>query len=154
MISHREFSRVYDNFKCLYKKVWKIIEGTTYIYIYIYTRLGRKINLQKSSYDPVDDFWSMGPNHCNTKVRILWIAVETMFLWSHSMGVSRSAYKLWCWFIYIYIYIYIYMYICVCVCVCVCVWERERERERDRERERTCLSVCACVCVIILWGKW
>ena len=22
-------SRVYDNFKCLYKKVWKLIEGTT-----------------------------------------------------------------------------------------------------------------------------
>ena len=28
---HTEFSRVYDNFKFLYKKVWKIIEGTTYV---------------------------------------------------------------------------------------------------------------------------
>ena len=26
-----EFSRVYDNIKYLYKKVWKLIEGTTYI---------------------------------------------------------------------------------------------------------------------------
>ena len=28
------FQEVYDNFKCLYKKVWKLIECTTYIYIY------------------------------------------------------------------------------------------------------------------------
>ena len=27
-----KFSRIYDNFKCLYKKVWKLIEGTTYIF--------------------------------------------------------------------------------------------------------------------------
>ena len=26
---HTEFSRVYNNFKCLYKKVWKLIEGTS-----------------------------------------------------------------------------------------------------------------------------
>ena len=26
-------ARVYDNFKCLYKKVWKLIKGTSYIYI-------------------------------------------------------------------------------------------------------------------------
>ena len=36
MYSNTEFSRVYANFKCLYKKVWKLIEGTTHIYIYIY----------------------------------------------------------------------------------------------------------------------
>ena len=28
--NNSEFSRVYDNFKCLYKKVWKLIECTTY----------------------------------------------------------------------------------------------------------------------------
>ena len=33
-------SRVYDNFKCLYKKAWKLIECTTYIYIYIYIYTG------------------------------------------------------------------------------------------------------------------
>ena len=29
--NNSEFSRVYNNFKCLYKKVWKLIECTTYI---------------------------------------------------------------------------------------------------------------------------
>ena len=40
------FPRVYDNFKCLYRKVWKLIEGTSclyiYIYIYIYMCVKRK----------------------------------------------------------------------------------------------------------------
>ena len=31
--NNSEFSRVYDNFKCLYKKVWKLIEFTTYIFL-------------------------------------------------------------------------------------------------------------------------
>ena len=29
--NNREFSRVYDTFKYLYKKVWKLIEGTPYV---------------------------------------------------------------------------------------------------------------------------
>ena len=29
--NNSEFSRVYDDSKCLYKKVWKLIEGTTYL---------------------------------------------------------------------------------------------------------------------------
>ena len=35
--NNSEFSRVYDNFKYLYKKVWKLIECTIYIYIYKHT---------------------------------------------------------------------------------------------------------------------
>ena len=32
---YSEFSRVYDDFKYLYKKFWKLNEAPTYIYIYI-----------------------------------------------------------------------------------------------------------------------
>ena len=39
--NNSEFSRVYDNFKSLYKKVWKPTEGTTYIYCIV----SRKISL-------------------------------------------------------------------------------------------------------------
>ena len=31
--NNSEFSRVYDNFKYLYKKVLELIEGTTYLFL-------------------------------------------------------------------------------------------------------------------------
>ena len=33
---HNEFSRVYDNFKCPYERVWKLNVYSSYIHIYIY----------------------------------------------------------------------------------------------------------------------
>ena len=35
--NNSEFSKVYNNFKCLYKKVWKTIECTTYFTYLLYT---------------------------------------------------------------------------------------------------------------------
>ena len=35
VLQHTEFSKVYKNFKCLYKKVWKPIECTTYLYNFL-----------------------------------------------------------------------------------------------------------------------
>ena len=43
--NNNEFSRFYDNFKCLYKKVWNLY----HVYIYIYIRLNRT----DTSYPPI-----------------------------------------------------------------------------------------------------
>ena len=71
------FSRVYDNFKCLYKKVWKLIEGPTHTHIYIYIL---------DIYDFKCNFWHITPFSRMTKSvslpKITWFLLRH----SHWMG--------------------------------------------------------------------
>ena len=63
--SHKMYSnnilnfQEYDNFKCLHKKVWKLIECIThthtYIYIYIYTHTHTHTHIYISTHKKLDD---------------------------------------------------------------------------------------------------
>ena len=74
--------RVYDNFKCLYKNVWKLIEYTSYICIF----------LRQSTQAPGRSVYICFPSPCglSTLVKKLTVATRVMEFSSNEMISSLS----------------------------------------------------------------